>query len=199
MAVQKRKILIEEMRDMLLDGRHYTEIAASAGISRQRVEQLLSPPRHLMTKVRERAQDRCEDCGILIHKGAHLHHINGDNLDPNQYNGIENIKYLCPSCHKREHRTLFKTCKTCNILFYARGVSQGFCSEECHIKYYSRSAKCEYCGKEFTLSGKKANELKWRQIKNKHIFCSRSCCGKFKYPKGIKIGTQANRQAGAPG
>src|SRR3990167_1944989 len=98
-----RTMSVDEMRDMLLLGMTYKEISQRVGISRQRVEQLLSPPKHIMAKVKERARETCEDCGIILTHGAHLHHVNSDTIDPVQYNGIENISYLCPGCHRRRH------------------------------------------------------------------------------------------------
>ena len=126
----------EEVRDMVLDGNTYAEIARRCGVSRQRVQQIISPPRHIMAKVKERAQGRCEDCGILIHKGAHLHHVNGDKIDPVKFNGIENIKYLCLGCHRKEHRQHDKKCPQCQKIFYG---SSTYCSPECRALYRALS------------------------------------------------------------
>jgi uncharacterized protein YlaI len=94
---------LEMMRTMLLDGNTYQKIGDEFGISRQRVEQLLSPPKTILLAVKERAKGRCEDCGIILATGGHLHHINNDTIKADQFNDTANIEYLCQSCHHRIH------------------------------------------------------------------------------------------------
>jgi DNA-binding CsgD family transcriptional regulator len=105
--IKKNTTSKEQMRDMLLTGLTYREIGEKCGISRQRVEQLLSPPWKLAAFIRSRAAGKCEVCGVILRHG-HLHHINNDNLTPDQFNDLVNIKYLCLSCHRREHQNIKK-------------------------------------------------------------------------------------------
>ena len=53
----KRKIKKEEMLNMLLDGYSYREIGYKSGVSRQRVQQLLAPPREVKELVLKKFKD----------------------------------------------------------------------------------------------------------------------------------------------
>lgn len=85
---------------MRLDGMTYEAIAKAKGITRQRVQQLISPPPQIRKYIVEKADGLCEDCGILVGNSGHIHHEgnNGEN-----YNDIENLKLLCISCHRAYH------------------------------------------------------------------------------------------------
>lgn len=69
-------------------------------------------------------------------------------------NRIDNLELMTPSEHSRLH-------------------SQ-------HKKTLFLLLLCPFCGAEFNLSER---NYKWRSKKNKNIFCSRSCSGKFNTPK----------------
>ena len=89
-----------EMLKMRLDGETYQSIATSAGISRQRVQQLLSPPKAIRDVVVRKAEGKCQACGIKVGRSGHVHH-NGDAVD--SYNELENLQLLCVSCHRGAH------------------------------------------------------------------------------------------------
>ncbi len=155
MSVRKNTATFNEMRDMLLDGMTYQAIGNKCGVSRQRVEQILSPPEHIMTRVRKRAQRRCESCGVLIQRGAHLHHNNSDKIEPARYNDIDNILYLCCSCHRRKHHlakpsiTVVMTkrlhCQRCPHSWIPRKAEVRICPK-CKSAYWDRP-KTEKKGK----------------------------------------------------
>jgi len=90
----------KEMLDLRLQGQTYEAIATQAGISRQRVQQLLSPPRAVRDYVVKKHDGRCKECGLIVGKSGHVHHVgsNGEN-----YNDIDNLQLLCISCHRRKH------------------------------------------------------------------------------------------------
>ena len=88
------------MLKLRLDGLTYRDIANRAGISRQRVQQLLSPPPKIRQFVLDKYDDRCNRCGVYVGYSGHVHH-NGDN--PETYNDINNLELLCLSCHRKAH------------------------------------------------------------------------------------------------
>jgi hypothetical protein len=92
-----------EMMAMLLDGYSYQQIGTRFGISRQRVQQLISPSKPVVQAVLRRSNGRCEGCGILLQGNGHLHHVNDDSLSVDCFDSIENVKHLCASCHRRAH------------------------------------------------------------------------------------------------
>ena len=86
---------------MRLDGRSYAEIGAELGISRQRVQQILSPPTAIRDMVRRAAKDRCQGCGVIVGKSGHVHHRDSTNGDT--YSQLDNLQLLCRSCHWYAH------------------------------------------------------------------------------------------------
>lgn len=61
------------------------------------------PNHHVMKKIRKerlsQTNGRCEDCGVAAKK-LHMHHID---FSKNNHTP-ENLKLLCPCCHKKYHR-----------------------------------------------------------------------------------------------
>ena len=92
---------------MRLKGFTYKAISIKAGISRQRVQQLLSPPPSIRAYVVAKFGGECNRCGVLVGQSGHIHH-NGDN--PETYNDIENLELLCLGCHSKEHNSLIVEC-----------------------------------------------------------------------------------------
>ena len=90
----------KEMLKLRLDGLPYAEIAKRSSLSRQRVQQLLSPPKPIKDYVLRKYHGCCKECGLRVGRSGHIHHItsNGEN-----YNDIENLELLCISCHRRKH------------------------------------------------------------------------------------------------
>lgn len=93
---QKRK----EAEEMRLSGMTYKAIAKEFGVSRQRIQQLIAPPKIIRDVVIKRAQGRCQDCGILVNNQGHVHHRENDT---GNYNDSGNLRLLCISCHRKAH------------------------------------------------------------------------------------------------
>lgn len=84
--------------EMRLKGLTYAEIGKSLGCTRQRVQQLIRPPMATYNFIKRRANNKCEQCGIELSSG-HVHHVSC----VENYNDIENLQYLCVSCHRKAH------------------------------------------------------------------------------------------------
>ena len=91
------------MQEMLLDGMTYGQIGKHYGVTRQRVQQLLSPPYYIRQQVEKRSNGRCEDCGIIVQSRGQLHHRLGDLTELNSLDDLQGVRYLCASCHRRHH------------------------------------------------------------------------------------------------
>lgn len=87
--------------ELRLKGLTYAEIGRELGISRQRVQQITRPPAQVYDFVKRRAESKCEDCKVPLGSG-HIHHKHVTPLF--NYNDIENLEYLCISCHRERHR-----------------------------------------------------------------------------------------------
>ena len=86
------------------EGRTYEEIGKVLRVSRQRVQQILSPSNELRALVLLRAKCRCEDCGISgTTTRLHIHHRKATGLAVDTYNELENLCSLCMSCHRKAH------------------------------------------------------------------------------------------------
>src|SRR3990167_1920923 len=92
----------EQAFALRLEGLTYTEIGHRLNISRQRVQQLTSPPTYILRKVFEKADGKCEDCGIVA-RDLHVHHIQSNGVAIDLYNDLANLQLLCVSCHRRAH------------------------------------------------------------------------------------------------
>ncbi len=104
------------MLNLRLDGFTYADIARKAGISRQRVQKILSPPREIRMFVVNKYSGQCANCGIHTGFSGHLHH-NGD-CDEESYMDIENLQLLCISCHRGKHINLEKKYRDTNLIRY---------------------------------------------------------------------------------
>lgn len=89
--------------ELKVAGWTYSAIAKEMGTSRQRVQQLVRPSIQTLGRLVERAKHACEKCGLSI-KGhnAHVHHVD-EHAGVDAYNSLENLRYLCNPCHRREH------------------------------------------------------------------------------------------------
>ena len=91
--------------EMLIKGRTYTSIGAELGISRQRVQQLVAPPKERGGALLAKYDGKCARCGIPLNGKWHRHHLEAC-ID---FNALDNLIPLCLSCHKLVHppHTLF--------------------------------------------------------------------------------------------
>lgn len=92
-----------DMLHMRLQGLTYAQVGFAFGISRQRVQQLIAPPSNVRKEIIQKASGKCENCGALIGKSGHVHHVeNKENGE--DYNDTENLLLLCLSCHIKAHK-----------------------------------------------------------------------------------------------
>ncbi len=89
------------MIELRVDGFTYADIAKRAGVSRQRVQQLIAPPPGIRAIIIAKYNNRCFKCGVYVGASGHVHHEGSTNGD--DYNDIENLLLLCPSCHRKAH------------------------------------------------------------------------------------------------
>lgn len=90
----------KEMLDLRLQGMTYAQIGERAGVSRQYIQHLLSPPSSIRKFVIEKYEGKCNDCGLIVGISGHVHHA-GDEVDT--YNDIPNLQLLCVACHRAVH------------------------------------------------------------------------------------------------
>lgn len=83
-----------------LKGQSYAQIGAAVGLSRQRVQQLLSPPSAIRKLVVAKYGSSCARCG-LVGRSHHVHHKGSNNGDT--WNDVQNLVLLCIACHGRAH------------------------------------------------------------------------------------------------
>lgn len=93
-SASRRKLAME----LRLKGLSYAEIAKALGVTRQRAQQYVRPPKALYDAIRHRAKRRCERCEVTLDAG-HIHHKKA----MENYNSLDNLEYLCVSCHQKEH------------------------------------------------------------------------------------------------
>lgn len=160
-----------EMLKMRLEGNTYQQIANKAGVSRQYIQEVLSPPRDVREYVLNKYQGKCDCCGVLVGRSGHIHHRNVNNGE--NYQDIDNLRLLCVSCHLRQHSGPPKyACKSCG-----KPIRKGFfCDRICYEKYHQATLTCSYCGKNFTTSICKA-QRRLERSKSGLIYCSKKCQG----------------------
>lgn len=94
----------DEIIELRLSGLSFAEIARRVGVSRQRVQQILAPPKHVRALVVERAQGKCQSCGVEVGKSGQVHHGAPEHRDGDWYNQPERLQLLCQPCHRSIHR-----------------------------------------------------------------------------------------------
>lgn len=86
-----------------LDGATYADIGAALGVSRQRAQQLLSPPGAIRAVVVARASGLCQRCARRVDDSGHVHHRAAVGLEPDAYGDLDNLELLCLPCHRSAH------------------------------------------------------------------------------------------------
>ena len=102
--MDKKKLL-----QLRLEGMTYQAIATEVGVSRQRIQQLLSPPTSIREFVVNKFSGRCNRCGIIVGLSGHVHH-KGD-LNEESYSDINSLELLCLGCHRKTHKSTPKQSK----------------------------------------------------------------------------------------
>lgn len=179
------------MLNLRLDGLTYSQIAQQAGLSRQRIQQILSPPSDIRKMVVEKYKGRCADCGLLVPRQGHVHHENSDSVE--DYQDIPNLCLLCVSCHRRRHLTLTNRCLRCGKLI---AITYHYCSDFCRETYrkenYYTSLTCPVCGKGFEFL-KTRIPIQHKRSKTGVICCSRSCSVKYVWENGYAKALKVSR------
>ena len=167
----------KEMLHLKLEGRTYQYIANRAGVSRQRIQQILSPPKLVRDIVVSKYNGYCSKCGLFVGKSGHVHH-NSDNDE--DYDDIENLELLCLSCHRRAHgNNKVKICLNCGSEYYSHYGRSKYCSRKCWSDYCKVELICGVCGRNFKLSKSEfGGRSRRRKILNLY-FCSKRCHGSY--------------------
>ena len=140
-----------EMLEMRLGGQTYGAIASKAGVSRQRVQQILSPPTAIRNLIVKQAKGKCQDCGIQVGRSGHVHHIGGGHEN---YNDIDNLQLLCPSCHRHAHPSIYLN----TILEDFTPISQCVC-RKCNYQWIPRTGRPTRCPQCQTVKWRKQEEM----------------------------------------
>ena len=86
-----------------LEGHSYRQIGEALNISRQRAQQITSPPKAIRHHVVTQANGACQSCGIYVGNSGHVHHQTSIGGTGDNYNDIANLILLCPRCHLVAH------------------------------------------------------------------------------------------------
>ncbi len=114
------------MSSLRLSGQTYQAIASQAGISRQRVQQLLSPPKVIRDIVIHKYDGKCALCGVEVGVSGNVHHEEGNGED--NYQEINNLLLLCVSCHILKHN------KTPNVDVRAKRATSRVRNKDINIR-----------------------------------------------------------------
>jgi len=106
-------------------GLSYSDIAKKYNVSRQYIQECVSPSNKLRREIYEMYDYKCNSCGALVGESGHIHHIK---YKYNILNNIKNLQLLCRVCHlylnkKKPYPSCrytirFLICSQCGILFY---------------------------------------------------------------------------------
>jgi 5-methylcytosine-specific restriction endonuclease McrA len=102
-SLQKSKVERAQAIQYKIEGKTYREIGELIGKSRQYAQQLCRPRFNLRDTIIERCEDCCEDCFEPQNQSGHFHHITTKGQTAETYSAIDNIAYLCTSCHIQRH------------------------------------------------------------------------------------------------
>lgn len=82
---------------MWLTGMTFTDIAKEMGVSRQWVQEMLTPPPALRKATYARAQGKCQVCGMHLGRNAHYH---SEPTGPIE-DFSKPLVMLCCACHRQ--------------------------------------------------------------------------------------------------
>ncbi len=89
-----------QILELKMRGWSYARIAKKYGLSPQRIQAIISPPRAINQLVIARAHQKCEKCGTELNHSGQIHHRNYIEDD---YNDLSQLQYLCIRCHVLAH------------------------------------------------------------------------------------------------
>ena len=82
-------------------GVSYAEIAKAAGVSPQRIQQILSPPTAVRKQVIATFSGDCARCGLRVGNSGQVHHLGARNGE--DWNDLASLQLLCLGCHAVVH------------------------------------------------------------------------------------------------
>lgn len=88
--VWKTNISYAEIMNMKKTGMTYSAIAKLSGVSRQRIQQIVRPPKNKRMEIIETVGKKCQRCGSV--RGLHFHHLD--------YSDNPQLELLCVKCHR---------------------------------------------------------------------------------------------------
>jgi hypothetical protein len=147
-------------------GKSYRVIGLLAGVSRQRIQQILSPSQDTKNKLVRYAKGKCSKCGKYIGSSGQAHHRKYKVSD-----NLHDFDYLCTSCHIREHRKIYY----CGICKKEAGYRRKICKECTHKLHYD-ILTCSVCGNEYEIT-KACNRHRTIRNTSGQRFCSTKCYG----------------------
>ena len=157
---------------MRVDGHTYQSIARKAGVSRQYIQEVLSPPRAIRDYVVEKYHGRCNGCGIYVGSSGHIHHMGKEVVD---YNNIGNLELLCIACHRGEHTEPPRF----QCLYCEKPIKKPrFCDRECSKKYHMVTFICSWCGNPYSVSASQGR-ARIRRNSSGLMYCSKKCYGEW--------------------
>jgi hypothetical protein len=90
------------MMVLRFQGASYQDIGDAAGLSRQRIQQILQPPAAIRQHVLRQAGERCQRCSVAS-PSLHIHHRGSVGMTPDLYEDVANLEALCLVCHLHAH------------------------------------------------------------------------------------------------
>ena len=88
-----------------LDGQSCITIARTLGLSRQRVQQMLTPPAAIRDHVIRAAKGRCAGCGIICGRHGQTHDTRTTGtMACDEYDDLAVLEWRCASCHRGVHQ-----------------------------------------------------------------------------------------------
>ncbi len=166
----------EQALEGLIAGKTYSEIGDNLGISRQRVQQLVSVPDNLREQIEEHYKGLCMLCGREVKGNGHIHHIR----PKIRFNSIENLELLCISCHRIVHAKPKGICSFCGKPLF--GSKRKYCNKQCRYQSGAIKLICASCGREFYRL-KRFTEYRYKYnyqtIRSDRYFCSKKCQGEY--------------------
>jgi len=145
--MNSKLLIIEKIK-----GKTYAQIARENNISRQRVQQIISPDKKVRLEILKKYNYCCAECGLYVGDSGHVHHKENNR----NYNNIHNLYLLCQPCHRRAHakeKIVIKKKIVPKIMLI-----------------------CTNCGLKFTSSDIKS---RIRRNHSGNFYCSRYCQGKW--------------------
>ena len=164
--------MIQSALVLRLDGKTYRQIGTALGVSRQRIQQILMPRPAVWNAVKNRANGRCERCG-LAGEFHPVHHCGAGKDQADTFNDLENLQYLCVFCHRRIHADATRKPpipRKVRIFLPSRAEckEKGICAHCRKVPAKSERASCQDCLNKISACVK---SLYIPRLRQKRPFC----------------------------